>query len=159
MTANVDQVVLWMVSGLTGDALANACIGKLQVDPAEVAGLIAEARKRVTLAAEYNRDELLGTSLTRLNDLYSRCIRAQETNKALAVQKEINRVVGLQAKPPVGDEDAEHKGDVDEMKAIAEYLIPLGLADESYPVREHARLAAQRIRELTSALEARGDDK
>jgi hypothetical protein len=46
------------------------------VDPAQVKAVIDQARKQLTLAAEYNRSEMLGTALTRLNEIYSRCIRA-----------------------------------------------------------------------------------
>jgi hypothetical protein len=65
-----------MVSGLSGTDLETACIAKLNVDPAEVKAIIAEARKQLTLSAEYNRNEMLGTALTRLNDIHARCIRA-----------------------------------------------------------------------------------
>jgi len=96
----IERVLLWMVSGMSGPALENACISKLDVDPAEVKAIIAEARKRLTLASEYNRNEMLGTALTRLNDIYARCIRGDGNGnvnlaKALDVQKEINRLAGL----------------------------------------------------------------
>jgi hypothetical protein len=90
-----------MVSGLSGADLETACIAKLNVDPAQVKDVIGEARKQLTLAAEYNRNEMLGTALTRLNDIYARCIRAGAEGsgpnlaKALDVQKEINRLAGL----------------------------------------------------------------
>jgi hypothetical protein len=99
--STIERVLLWMVSGLSGADLETACIAKLNVDPAEVQGIIAEARKKLTLAAEYNRNEMLGTALTRLNDIYARCIRAGAEGsgpnlaKALDVQKEINRLAGL----------------------------------------------------------------
>ena len=160
MTSNVDQVVLWMVSGLSEAALVNACVSRLNVAADDAPALVAEARKMITLAAEYNRDELLGTALTRLNDLYSRCMAATNDKltsptmalaKALSVQQEINRLTGLHAgKGSVPDHEnaAESR---DELSAVAAYLYPLALAAEGYPVREHARLAAQRIRELESA--------
>jgi hypothetical protein len=152
--STIERVLLWMVSGLSGADLETACVAKLDVDPALVKDVIAEARKRLTLAAEYNRDELLGTALTRLNDLYSRCIRAGADGngpnlaKALDVQREINRLVGLYRQtsllPGQGAEGGESS---DELRAIGEHLLPLGLADENHPLREHARLAAQSIRE------------
>jgi hypothetical protein len=39
---------------------------------------------------------------------------------------------------------------------VGEYLLPLALTSESYPMREHARLAAQRIAELEAVLGATG---
>ena len=82
--STIERVLLWMVSGLSGADLETACVAKLDVDPSLVKDVIAEARKRLTLAAEYNRDELLGTALTRLNDLYSRCIRAGADGNAIS---------------------------------------------------------------------------
>ncbi|MBE3133654.1 MAG: hypothetical protein IMZ55_09280 [Acidobacteria bacterium] len=154
----MDRVVLWMVSGLSGADLETACVSKLGVDPAQVKDVIAEARKRLTLAAEYNRDEMLGTALTRLNDLYSRCIRAGSDGigpnlaKALDVQREINRIAGFHKAsftPEAGEDTLSESAS--ELAAVATHLLPLALAAESYPLREHARLAAQRIKELESS--------
>ena len=167
--STIERVLLWMVSGLSGADLETACVAKLDVDPSLVKDVIAEARKRLTLAAEYNRDELLGTALTRLNDLYSRCIRAGADGngpnlaKALDVQREINRLVGLYRQtsllPGQGTEGGGEASD--ELRAIGEHLLPLGLADENHPLREHARLAAQSIREhqTTQAEPIRAGDK
>ena len=153
-----DRVLLWMVSGLSGADLESACIAKLDVPAENVKAVIAEARKRLTLAAEYNRDEMLGTALTRLNDLYGRCIRAGADGngpnlaKALDVQREINRLAGLYRGTgplaPDGANTAESEAGA-ELAAIGEYLLPLALADETYPLREHARLAVMRIQELS----------
>lgn len=159
--STIERVLLWMVSGLAGADLENACIAKLSVDPSQVKAVIAEARKRLTLAAEYNRDELLGTALTRLNDLYSRCIRAGTDGngpnlaKALDVQREINRLTGLYRQPSLVGLDAGSSEATEELAAVGEYLLPLALTSESYPMREHARLAVQRIAEL-EAVAAQG---
>ena len=156
--STVDRVLLWMASGLAGADLETACVAKLDVDPAAVRAVVAEARKRLTLAAEYNRDELLGTALTRLNDLYSRCIRAgadgngPNLSKALDVQREINRLAGLYRQPSLAGLDSGPDADGEELEAVRAYLLPLGLTSQSYPLREHARLAAQRIAELEAVL-------
>lgn len=158
--STIERVLLWMVSGLTGPDLETACVGKLDVDPSQVKAVVAEARKRLTLAAEYNRDELLGTALTRLNDLYSRCIRAGADGngpnlaKALDVQREINRLTGLYRQPSLAGLDSGGEA-AEELQAVGEYLLALALTSESYPLREHARLAAQRIAEL-EAVAAQG---
>ena len=146
----IERALLWMVSGLAGADLENACIAKLEVDPARVKAVIAEARKRLTLAAEYNRDELLGTALTRLNDLYSRCIRTQNEAKALDVQREINRLTGLYGQSPPVEVEGNAEA-VEEIEAVGEHLLALELTGPAYPLREHARLAAQRIRELEAS--------
>lgn len=150
--STIERVLLWMVSGLAGAELETACVAKLDVDPAHVKAVIGEARKRLTLAAEYNRDELLGTALTRLNDLYSRCIRTQNEAKALDVQREINRLTGLYRSAALLGGDDSGGESSEELAAVAEQLLPLKLASESYPLREHARLAAQRIAMLEAEL-------
>ncbi|MCE5327873.1 MAG: hypothetical protein LLG01_15815 [Planctomycetaceae bacterium] len=155
--STIERILLWMVSGLAGADLEQACIAKLDVDPAQVKAVIAEARKRLTLAAEYNRDELLGTALTRLNDLYSRCIRAgvdgngPNLAKALDVQREINRLTGLYRQPSLAGMDSASSEAAEELEAVGEYLLPLALTSHSYPLREHARLASQKIAELEAA--------
>ena len=152
--STIERILLWMVSGLAGADLETACVAKLDVDPSQVKAVIAEARKRLTLAAEYNRDELLGTALTRLNDLYSRCIRAgvdgngPNLAKALDVQREINRLTGLYRPANLGSLDNIASESAEELAAVGEYLLPLRLTSEAYPLREHARLAAQKIAEL-----------
>ena len=152
--STIERVLLWMVYGLAGADLESACVAKLDVDPSQVRSVIAEARKRLTLAAEYNRDELLGTALTRLNDLYSRCIRTAgegsgpNLSKALDVQREINRLTGLYSKPSLVGMESGSTESGEELAAVGEDLFPLALAGENYPLREHARLAAQRIAEL-----------
>ena len=152
--STIERILLWMVSGLAGADLETACVAKLDVDPSQVKAVIAEARKSLTLAAEYNRDELLGTALTRLNDLYSRCIRAgvdgngPNLAKALDVQREINRLTGLYRPANPGSLDNIASESAEELAAVGEYLLPLRLTSEAHPLREHARLAAQKIAEL-----------
>ena len=156
----VERVLLWMANGLSGEDLQAACVAKLELDPEEVQTVIAEARKRLTLAADYNRDEMLGTAITRLNTLWSRCIsdRTLDLSKALAVQREINRLGGLyrtakaEWDSPTGDTNGS-EGVAEEVAAAAGYLFPLELAPAHVPLAEHARLAVLRIKELERRLE------
>lgn len=149
---NMDKIVLLMVSGMSKADLENACVMKLGIDPHEVADAIAAARRRLTLAAEYNRDEQLGTAITRMNDIYGRAIRAADIKTALTAQREINKLMDLY-REAVGSSDASDAEDnaIDEVRnelaSIRDHLLPLGLAAESYPLREHARIAADLIRD------------
>lgn len=149
---NLDKIVLLMVSGMSKADMENACVMKLGIEPHEVAAAIAEARRRLTLAAEYNRDEQLGTAITRMNDIYGRAIRAADIKTALTAQREINKLMDLyrEAAGSSGAGDAEDNA-IDEVRkelaAIRDHLLPLGLAAESYPLREHARIAADLIRD------------
>lgn len=146
----LDKVVLLMVSGMSQADLANACVTKLGIEPNEVAAVTAEARRRLTRAADYNRDEQLGTAITRMNDIYARAIRAGDIKTALTAQREINKLMDLYREASGGygtGEDAEDDGAQSELAAIRLHLLPLGLAAETYPLREHARIAADLIRE------------
>jgi hypothetical protein len=117
---------------------------------AAAASAIAEARLRILIAARWQRDEQLGTALVRLNDIYRRALSAQDAKTALAVQKELNRLLDLYrpaAKPPPaapGDRPSSPAA-VDEMAAARAHLAPLGLGNESTPLAELCRLAVLRI--------------
>ena len=119
------------------------------------------ARRVLARAAAFNRDEELGSARVRLRDIYARAIRSQDPRTALAAQRELNRLLGL---APSGDDEAQPNADTGpdrrdaELHAIATHLIPLNLAPPDYPLREHARIAADRIREITTpAAPAAGD--
>lgn len=147
----IDKVLLLMVSGLSHADLTAAAISKLEVPPEEVSGVIASARRKLTLAADYNRDEQIGTAVTRLNDIYARAIRAQDIKTGLVAQKELNKLLDLyrQTAEHAGEgsdgEDAERERV--ELAAIRGHLLPLALAAPDYPLREHARIAAEIVRD------------
>ncbi len=154
-TSNMDKIVLLMVSGISKVDLGNACVTKLGLKPNEVADAIALARRRLTLAADYNRDEQIGTAITRMNDIYGRAIRAGDIKTAVTAQREINKLMDLYREAAGGTGGAsgsESDGSAidevrNELAAIRDHLLPLGLADESYPLREHARITADLIRD------------
>lgn len=148
----LDKVVLLMVSGMSQADLDNACVTRLGIEPHEVEAVTTEARRRLTRAADYNRDEQLGTAITRMNDIYARAIRAADIKTALTAQREINKLMNLyrEASDSPGAEDTEdHVADElrIELAAIRDHLLPLALAAETYPLREHARIAADQIRD------------
>ena len=67
------------------------------------------------------------------------------------MQREINRLTGLYRQPSLAAMDPGGGEAAEELEAVGEYILPLALTSESYPLREHARLAAQRISELEAA--------
>lgn len=156
----VEKIVLLMVSGMSRADLENACVMKLGIEPQEVAAAIDDARRRLTRAADYNRDEQLGTAITRMNDLYARAVRTGDIKTALTAQREINKLMDLYREATgtrdEDDEAADREGAEAELAAIKRHLLPLGLAAESYPLREHARIAADLIRDRKPA---RDEDK
>jgi len=108
---------------------------------------VAQARQRITVAADYARDEQLGKAVMRLDDLYAKSIAAQDARTALQAQRELNRLLCLYS---VGERGPGASDSSDEaaqrLELIAGYLLPLRLTDERYPVEEHARMASEIIR-------------
>jgi hypothetical protein len=142
----IDKIVLFLTAGYRVDAIIAQCVKSFGVDEEQARKLVDEARRKITVAADYAREEQLGTAITRLNDLYSKSVASQDTRTALQAQRELNRLMGLYAAAPMdsggGDDDAARRLDL-----IAGYILPLKLTDERYPVEEHARVAAEIIRQ------------
>jgi hypothetical protein len=143
-----DRVVLLLANGMTVEAAEAYCVRQGSLDLSAAARLVAEARQRITVAADYARDEQLGKAVMRLDDLYAKSITAQDTRTALQAQRELNRLLGLYAAADAaaaagdsGDDDAARR-----LELVAAYLLPLNLTDERYPVEEHARIAAELLR-------------
>lgn len=147
----VHKIVLLMVSGLSKKELTEACVIKFAIPPEEVDHFVKEARTKITRTAEYDKDEELGISITRMNDIYRRAIKGQDIKTALMAQKELNKLMDLSkdtgSEGQDGNKQTNFLGEIEELDAIAGHLLPLELADKDYPLREHARIAAERIRE------------
>lgn len=94
--AKIDKVLI-LISNLRDDsAVETACRRKplsLTVAVARVA--IVEARRRLTLAADYKRDEEVGSALLRLRTLYASAVRKKDPRTALSIQREISKLLGL----------------------------------------------------------------
>lgn len=141
-----DRIVLLLVNGMSVEAAEGFAV-QSGADLETARRVVAEARKRITVAADYTRDEQIGRAVMRLDDLYAKSIAGQDTRTALQAQRELNRLLDLYA----GSSRAEGAGvDASELRRqldlIAGYLLPLKLAEEHYPVEEHARMAAEVIR-------------
>lgn len=70
---------------------------------------IAKAKKLIIEAGECDRELEFGRALARLHDLYTRCVNAKNHRDALAVQKEINDLLGLKAPIEVNVNDARRQ--------------------------------------------------
>jgi predicted DNA-binding protein (UPF0251 family) len=141
--AAVEKAVLFLVTLQNLADVEAALVGKLGIPKHQVANIIAQARRKITLAADYARDEEIGKAITRLGDIYQRSIAMQDIKTALAAQREVSRLLGLLRKPP--EEDGAGP-EAERLRTIAGHLLPLRLADPSRPLEEHARLAAGAIR-------------
>lgn len=103
------------------------------------------AAKTIRLTTEQRK------ALTTLRGLLTAAKRDGSIRDALSAQKEINKLLGLYADEPTegrGKAGAKAASEAEkELDAIRAHLHPLKLAGETYPLREHARIAAERIRE------------
>lgn len=94
----IDKIVLLLVSGLARSSIEEAA-HKLGLDGESAASAIAEARTRIQIAAHWEPEEQMGTALVRLNDIYRRALAVQDAKTALAVQRELNRLLDLYRAP------------------------------------------------------------
>lgn len=67
------------------------------VETRQIDVYIKKARENLAKIAEYKRNEQLGIALERLNTLYKNNLKVQDYKGALAVQREINTLLGLHA--------------------------------------------------------------
>ena len=147
----VDAVALLIVKGIATVELPAGC-RTLGIDDADIAKTIAAARRKITSAAEYSKPEQIGMAIVRLNDVYACSIKAGDQKTALTAQRELNRLMDLYR--PAKSGTAGHAGDPvakAELVMIASHLLPLELAEDTYPLHEHARLAAELVRDRQAA--------
>ena len=142
-----DRIVLLLINGMSPEAAEAYCLQQgAALDDART--VVTDARRRITVAADYTRDEQLGKAVIRLDDLYAKSIAGQDIRTALQAQREINRLLSLYG--PRKDEPPDGADDIVSLRRqfdlIASYLLPLQLAAEHYPVEEHARIAAEILR-------------
>jgi hypothetical protein len=150
----LDALIRLLISGVTEPAARHACMERFSLTAAAADKALAEARRRITLAADYHRDEELGTAVTRLNDLYARSIKVQDVRTALQAQRELNRLMDLYSLPAESEPGRDLLGLAADHEAARAHLAPLRLAQPHAPLAEHARLAVARILELQERLDA-----
>jgi len=142
----LNHIHLMLVSGLSIEAVRSAAIARLRMDPAEADAAIHEARLRLTLAADYHRDEQLGLAISRLNECYAKSLASGDLKTCVQVQRELNRLLRLYEQPMPTDTD----GEPPEVVEARAHLANLGLGGPDTPLPELARLAAQEIVRLRS---------
>jgi len=152
MTAHddtVNRLVVLLISNVT-PAVIEEKADDFGLTPKQLKVAISEARRRITLAADFHRDTEIGTAYVRLNELFRRSLEIQDAKTALAAQRELNKLLRLYDGPTTADGIGapERAGGVDasELQAIREHLEPLALGPADYPLRELARIAAERLR-------------
>jgi len=148
----VDKVVLLLIAGHPPDAIRNAARANLGMAPDKVEPVIQEARRRLTLAAEYSRDEALGTAITRLNDCYKMAATDRDAKTAVQCQRELNRLLDLY-RPAEIDPGSLAPAAAEDLAAVREYVEPLGLGDDDTNTAELVRLAVDELVRLRNAEE------
>lgn len=139
-----------LINGQPADRVESMVV-TMGVAPEDAAAVVSAARKRITVAADYARDEQIGSAVMRLNDLYAKSIMSQDIRTALQAQRELNRLLDLYAGRVEAKADDSDGGEARrQLEMVAGHLLPLNLADPTYPIEEHARLAAQRIRGVSA---------
>ena len=77
-----------------------------EAKPETIKKYIGEAAKILRSNADYDRDYHLGQAIDRLNELYKRALSIQDIKAALAAQKELNQLLGLE-QPKEPEESTE----------------------------------------------------
>jgi hypothetical protein len=143
-----DRTVLLLISGMSAETAEGFCVQQGQT-PEGARQIVSDARKRITVAADFTRDEQLGKAVMRLEDLYAKSLTGQDIRTALQAQRELNRLLSLYSDGPKSESPGD---DLDapalrrQLDLIAAYLLPLRLTKASHPVEEHARVAAEMVR-------------
>ena len=88
-----------------------------------------------------------GKALLRLDDLYERSLRVQDTKTALAAERERVKLLGLYEKNRVEEQETIENA---EWEPVQRYLGPLQLAPPDAPMEELLRLASLKIIESKS---------
>jgi hypothetical protein len=135
-----------MLNGVDRDRVKKELVKTATPKQAEKA--IAEAGKRIAIAANFDRAEQVGISIRRLHDLFTASVTLEDVKTALAAQKELNKLMDLYAgakiesgKPAADNSDAER-----ELATVVAHLAPMDIAKEGTPAGELARIAAAIIR-------------
>jgi len=142
----LEKIVLLIVGGLSRAEVSRAAVEKLGVTHEEAELLVSRAADSIRQAASFNREHEIGTAIHRLNDIYTRSVREKDTRTAMAAQRELNRLMRLYDPPPADEQGNDGRESIEELGIVRSHLLPLGLAPDTYPIHEHARLAAQIVR-------------
>ena len=150
----IEKVILLMVSGLGKKEIRQVCEEKFEINSDDIEDFINKAQVKIIETSDFNKEKEVGTAVIRLNHIYSKAIASGDIKTALQTQRELDKLQGLykdEGAPGANEGDTGGILEAEkELQAIAEHLLPLELADSSYPLREHARIASERIREAQS---------
>ena len=143
------DTVLCLITKIPNQSVVRkACRDTLNIPDEDIETIIAEARRRLTLAADFHRDEELGKAITRYDNIYSDSCKIKDFKTAKAAEDSRVKLLGL-AKHTTKDttETTADTGESETLTEIRNHLEPLGLAADGTPIAELARLAALKLTE------------
>lgn len=148
--AALDMAILLLISGAPSYMAAATLVKKNKLDRPTARRLAAMAADKIAIAADFDRRHEIGTAARRLDHLYTTAIGMADTKAAIAAVRERNHLFDLYPNQTQGDDTADQSATVADqarqLDLIAAHLLPLALAAPDYPLTEHARIAAERIR-------------
>jgi len=154
--------VMALIRGLSDEETTKKILScKIALD--DVGIVLAEARKRIQLTAEYNRDEQLGLAIKRLNRIIELSLPEENDSSwgdgadpqtAIRAQIELNKLLKLhevQAGSTGDPDDDLGENKSEQLTRVRDHLQPLfSELDDDYPIDELARIAADQLRTAKS---------
>ncbi len=95
MSDHKDKVLLLLTTGMSEADVLAVAQAKLDMTDAQARQAVAEARERITLTADYNRDQELGLAIIQLRECYTKSMAIQDIKVCLAARKELNKLLKL----------------------------------------------------------------
>ena len=141
------RVVLLLTSGFTPEKALQYCMTHIDMSEEEARECVEQARRRITVAADYARDEQIGIAISRINDIFTKATSAKDIKTALQAQRELNKLMDLYVKKEGSGDSGDDSEYARVIALIEKYILPLKLIDESYPIEEHVRVAAGIVRQ------------
>jgi hypothetical protein len=114
----------------------------------DAAKMVSDMRKKMAGEADCSRPEQVGLAISQLKDLYKKGMMKSDYSTAMQARKELNRLMQLYGDVEKNDDSTGFNLSVAEKKIemISNYILPLKLCGEQFPVEEHVRIAAELIR-------------
>jgi hypothetical protein len=99
--ARVNKVYELLVNGFTRYQILQYVTTKTEwkIEARQVDNYIKAANALIANEAEYHRAREIGRAISRLNDLYQKCLKVQDYQRALAAQRELNTLLSLYEPP------------------------------------------------------------
>ena len=99
MEQRINKVIEWLVLGLSRAQILQYAAEKTEwnISERQIDTYISRANEEIEKHAQTVRERELGKSIKRLEMLFHSCMKVQDYQRALAVQKELNELLGLKA--------------------------------------------------------------